>query len=112
MELQVLTEVLGFRVSGKYSQIRRQLRVHLWVSVRRDAGIFAALGIDMPLSDTEIRKSKVGPKAYRLSDGGGFYIWIGPAGGKLWRWDYRHNQKQKTMTFGKYPDVSFGDGSR
>ncbi len=59
----------------------------------------------MPLSDTEIRKSKAGPKAYKLSDGGGLYVWITPAGGKLWRWAYRHAGKQKTMTFGKYPDV-------
>ena len=65
MELQVLTGVPVFCGPGKYSQIRRHLRVHLWVSGRRDAGIFAALGKDMPLSDTEIRKSKVGPKAYK-----------------------------------------------
>jgi hypothetical protein len=61
---------------------------------------------EMSLSDTEIRKSKVGPKAYKLSDGGGLYLWITPAGGKLWRWAYRHAGKQKTMTFGRYPDVS------
>lgn len=60
----------------------------------------------MALSDTEIRKSKPGPKAYKLSDGGGLYLWITPAGGKLWRWDYRYTRKPKTMTFGKYPDVS------
>jgi integrase len=60
----------------------------------------------MPLSDTQIRKSKPGPKPYKLSDGGGLYLWITPAGGKLWRWNYRHSRKQKTMTFGKYPDVS------
>jgi len=27
----------------------------------------------MPLSDTEIRKSKAGPKPYKLSDGCGLY---------------------------------------
>ena len=53
--------------------------------------------------DKEIQS---GLKAYKLSDGGGLYLWITPSGGKLWRWDYRHNQKQKTMTFGKYPNGS------
>ena len=60
----------------------------------------------MTLSDTEIRKAKSNRKPYKLSDGGGLYAWITPAGGKLWRWAYRYEGKEKTMTFGKYPDVS------
>ena len=51
------------------------------------------------------KNSKAGPKPYKLSDGGSLYVWIAPTGGKLWRWDYRFASKQKTMTFGKYPDV-------
>ena len=30
---------------------------------------------------------------------------ITPAGGKLWRWKYRHEGKEKLMSFGQYPDV-------
>jgi hypothetical protein len=41
-----------------------------------------------------------------LSDGGGLFLWMTPSGGKLWRWTYRHEGKQKLMTFGRYPDVS------
>ncbi len=60
----------------------------------------------MALTDTEIRKAKAKASAYRMSDGGGLYIWITPAGGKLWRWKYRFEGREKLMTFGSYPDVS------
>ncbi|HEY1210986.1 MAG TPA: integrase arm-type DNA-binding domain-containing protein [Terracidiphilus sp.] len=60
----------------------------------------------MPLSDTEIRKAKAKAAAYRLSDSGSLYLWVTPAGGKLWRWAYKHEGKEKLMSFGKYPDVS------
>jgi integrase len=59
----------------------------------------------MALTDTEIRKSRPGDKAYRLPDGKGLFLFITPTGGKLWRWKYRHRGMQKLMTLGKYPDV-------
>src|SRR5208283_31828 len=59
----------------------------------------------MALTDTEIKKSKAKEKAYSLNDSGGLYLWITPAGGKLWRWAYRFGGKEKLMSFGKYPDV-------
>ena len=57
------------------------------------------------LTDTEIRKSKPDSEAYRLADGHGLYLWITPAGGKLWRWKYRFDGKEKLMALGKYPEV-------
>ena len=59
----------------------------------------------MPLTDLEVRKARPAEKAYRLSDSGSLYLWVTPAGGKLWRWSYRHDGKEKLMSFGKYPDV-------
>lgn len=59
----------------------------------------------MALTDTEIRKAKTRDKAYRVSDGSGLYLWITPAGGKLWRWAYAFSGKEKLMSFGKYPEV-------
>jgi len=41
-----------------------------------------------------------------MSGGGGLFLWITPPGGKLWRWTYRFEGKQKLMAFGNYPDVS------
>jgi integrase len=58
------------------------------------------------LTDTEIRKAKAAEKAYSMGDGGGLYLWVKPTGGKLWRWSYRFEGKEKLMSLGKYPDVS------
>lgn len=60
----------------------------------------------MALTDTGIKKAKATEKSYRMSDGGGLYLFVTPAGGKIWRWKYRHEGAEKLMTFGKYPDVS------
>ena len=59
----------------------------------------------MALTDTEIKKTKAKEKAYSLNENGGLYLWITPVGGKLWRWAYRFDRKEKLMSFGKYPDV-------
>lgn len=29
-----------------------------------------------------------------------------PTGGRLWRMNYRYDRKQKTLSFGKFPDLS------
>ena len=60
----------------------------------------------MPLTDTEIRKVKARDLAFDMSDGGGLHLSVTPAGGKLWRWKYRYEGKEKLMSFGKYPDVT------
>ncbi len=60
----------------------------------------------MPLTDTEIKRTKLKVKPFKLSDSGGLYLWVTPSGGRLWRWTYRHEGKQKVMTFGRYPEVS------
>jgi hypothetical protein len=59
----------------------------------------------MALSDLEIKRTKTKDKPYKLSDGGNMYLWVTPAGGKLWRWAFRYEGKAKLMTFGRYPDV-------
>jgi hypothetical protein len=60
------------------------------------------------LTDTEIRKSKPTDQAHRLPDGRGLFLFITPTGGKLWRFKYRHEGKQKLMALGQYPDVPLG----
>ena len=59
----------------------------------------------MALTDTEIKKTKAKEHAYNMSDSGGLYLCVTPAGGKLWRWKYRYTGKEKLMSFGKFPDV-------
>jgi integrase len=48
-------------------------------------------------------------KSYKLADEKGMYLLVTPAGGKLWRLDYRHGGKRKTMALGAYPDVTLAD---
>ncbi len=37
----------------------------------------------MGLADTGIKKAKPKQRPYSMSDGGGLYLWVTPAGGKL-----------------------------
>ena len=60
----------------------------------------------MSLSDTQLRNMKATGKAKKISDGGGLYLHLSPAGGKLWRMSYRFEGKQKTVCFGAYPALS------
>ena len=60
----------------------------------------------MSLSDTQLRNMKATGKAQKISDGGGLYLHLSPAGGKLWRMAYRFEGKQKTVCFGAYPALS------
>lgn len=61
------------------------------------------------LKDTEIRKTKPTAQPVKLFDDRGLYLVITPAGGKLWRFDYRFGGKRKTLALGKYPDVGLAD---
>lgn len=62
----------------------------------------------MPLSDVYLRKLKAGDKP-KHADGGGLYLFLSPAGGMLWRMDYRFEGKRKTLSFGSYPAVGLKD---
>jgi len=46
-----------------------------------------------------------GAKRDRLSDAGGLYLEISPAGSKRWFWKYRKNGKEGRMALGSYPAV-------
>lgn len=61
----------------------------------------------MALTDTAIRQTaKPKDKPYKLADGGGLHLYVTPKGSRLWRWKYRHEGKEKLMSFGAYPEVS------
>ena len=63
----------------------------------------------MALTDLKIRNAKPKDVPYRLADSGGLYLYLSPAGGKLWRWKYRFAGKEKLMSFGAYPGVTLLD---
>jgi len=60
----------------------------------------------IPLTDLKVQKVKPQSKSITLFDGGGLYLLVTPAGGKLWRFKYRFDGKQKLLALGSYPDVS------
>lgn len=65
----------------------------------------------MPLNDRQIKNAKpagTGRKT-KLFDGGGLYLEITPAGGKIFRLKYRISGKEKTLTISKYPTLSLSE---
>jgi integrase len=83
--------------------------------------------ISKPLSDTEIKNAKYtsdeefetlkkelkesnsNEKAIRknkLADGKGLYLIIKANGSKMWRYDFRYGNKNLSMSFGVYPEVT------
>jgi integrase len=45
----------------------------------------------------------------KLFDGGGLFLLVTPTGGKLWRFKYRFDGKEKTLYLGTYPEISLAD---
>ncbi|OWT58377.1 hypothetical protein CEY11_15510 [Candidimonas nitroreducens] len=39
------------------------------------------------LTDLKVRSAKPTDRDWKLSDGGGLFLLVKPAGGKLWRWN-------------------------
>jgi integrase len=63
----------------------------------------------MSLTDTEARKARPTAKPYKLADSGGLFLAVMPAGGKLWRWKYRFEGREKLMALGSYPEISLAE---
>ena len=62
-----------------------------------------------PLSEKNINAAQPTDKVYRLFDGNGLFLLITPQGGKLWRFKYRFDGKEKRIALGTYPEVSLND---
>ena len=61
----------------------------------------------MPLTDTTVKSTKPKPdgKPAKYPDTRGMYLLVNQTG-KYWRYDYRFQDKRKTLALGTYPDVS------
>ncbi|WP_295639469.1 integrase arm-type DNA-binding domain-containing protein [Novosphingobium sp.] len=66
----------------------------------------------MALSDLAIRNAKPRAKEYKLSDGGGLYMLVTPAGGKLWRLKFRVDGREKKLAIGAYPAIGLSDARK
>lgn len=64
------------------------------------------------LTDAKVRAAKLKSKAYKLGDSNRLFLLVNPGGGKLWRWNYYYDGKQKSLALGAYPIVSLIDARR
>lgn len=58
---------------------------------------------------TTVASAKSRDRDYKLSDGRGLYLLVRPNGSKLWRFNYRYLDKNRTLAFGAWPEVSLAD---
>ena len=60
----------------------------------------------MKLTFMMVKNAKPKTKPYKLSDGGGLHLYVKPNGSRLWRFRYRFDEKEKTLSIGPFPLVS------
>ncbi|WP_296556991.1 integrase arm-type DNA-binding domain-containing protein [Pigmentiphaga sp.] len=64
------------------------------------------MGTLAKLADTKVRQAKARERPYKLTDGGGLYLLVTPAGGRYWRYNYGFAGKERTYAIGTYPELS------
>ena len=57
----------------------------------------------------QVSRAKPQNKPVTLFDGGGLFLLITPSGGKLWRFKYRYDGKEKLLALGPYPEISLAE---
>jgi hypothetical protein len=60
----------------------------------------------MSLTVKAVEAAKPQERPYKLTDGGGLYLFVAPTGLKSWRANYAQNGKQRTRTYGRYPGMT------
>ena len=58
------------------------------------------------LTDTAVRNAKPREKPFKLTDGGGLYVFVNPNGSRWWRFRYRVQGREKLISLGVYPEIS------
>lgn len=66
------------------------------------------------LTDADCRSAKCldGKARHRLSDGGGLYLEVSPAGSRRWFWKFYPDGKESRLALGAYPAVSLKDARK
>lgn len=64
------------------------------------------------LTDTKVKNLRPQAKGFKTADGGGLYVFTNTKGTKSFRYDFKHNDKYATITFGQYPNLSLAEARR
>ncbi|WP_261505743.1 tyrosine-type recombinase/integrase [Burkholderia multivorans] len=65
--------------------------------------------VNYTLTPLKLNAAKPQAKAYKITDGGGLFVRVSPAGTKTWCYGYAFADKRKEVTLGQYPEVSIKD---
>jgi hypothetical protein len=60
----------------------------------------------MVLTYLKIQNSKPVSRAYKLADSKALYLFVRPNGSKLWRMNYRHLDRQRTLHLGQCEPIA------
>ncbi len=60
----------------------------------------------MKLTHIACKNAELREKAYKLTDGGGLYLYVMPNGSKYWHFKYSYAGKEKRLALGVYPEIS------
>lgn len=61
------------------------------------------------LTDKQVKALKAKDKPYKVADYNGLRIVVRPTGVKVWQMKYKVDGKEKTLTIGRYPEISLKD---
>ena len=64
------------------------------------------------LTAMKAKQAKPKEKAYKLTDSHGLYLHVQPGGTKTWRYRFRFEGKQQTLTIGKFPGISLKEARK
>lgn len=64
------------------------------------------------LTARAVEAAKAREKPYKLTDGEGLYLFVAATGTKSWRANYVDGAKQKTRTYGCWPDVTLAEARK
>lgn len=63
----------------------------------------------MSLTNFSVVNAKSKSVSYKLFDEKDLYLLVTPSGGKLWRFKYHYQGKEKLLALGKHPNISLID---
>jgi hypothetical protein len=61
------------------------------------------------LTANAVKHGKPREKPYKLADRDGLYLLVKPSGSRYWRMNYRFGGEQRTVSFGRWPEILLVD---